>query len=362
MEMPSFSQRDHSVSAVPDSQETPDGSEAQTAARPEGAGMLKFARSDRFQAELRRRVEEYFRKSGRRQRDCPQMYLKTAIIFAWFLASYILLAFVATAWWQAVPLSLSLGLAVAAIGFNIQHDGGHGAYSNHPWINKLMALCVDLVGGSSYIWHWKHNITHHTFVNITGHDSDIDLGFFARLTPHQARLRIHRFQHWYMWPLYGVTATKWQFFDDFWNILTGRIGNYPFPRPRGWNLAAFLGGKAFFFSMAIGIPLLMHAWWVVLIYYTVTSCLLGLVLGVVFQLAHCVEEADFPLPESDSGRIETTWAEHQVQTTVDFSRRSRIAAWLLGGLNFQIVHHIDSDLHHGSAARRCSFGRVRSGD
>src|SRR5579884_3366967 len=84
-------------------------------------GDLKFGTSDGFQGALRRRVAEYFRSTGRRPRDCPHMYLKTAIIFAWFAASYGLLVFLAGTWWLAVPLVISLGLAMAAVGFNIQH-------------------------------------------------------------------------------------------------------------------------------------------------------------------------------------------------------------------------------------------------
>jgi linoleoyl-CoA desaturase len=153
----------------------------------ESTRRLKFGSGSGFQAELRRRVEEFFRHSGRRQRDCWQMYLKTAILLAVFAATYTLLVFVAATWWQALPLAIFLGMAIAGIGFNIQHDGKHQAYSDHPWINKAMAMTMDLIGGSSYIWHWKHNIFHHTYVNITGHDSDIDLGILGRLTPHQKR-------------------------------------------------------------------------------------------------------------------------------------------------------------------------------
>src|SRR5437870_6030510 len=125
---------------------------------------LKFAEKNDFQGELRRRVNDYFTSTGRRPRDCWQMYLKTAILFSLFAASYVVLVFVAQSWWQALPLAVLLGLATAGIGFNIQHDGGHHAYSDHPWINKLMAMTLDVIGGSSYVWHWKHAVIHHTYV------------------------------------------------------------------------------------------------------------------------------------------------------------------------------------------------------
>jgi linoleoyl-CoA desaturase len=309
-------------------------------------GKPKFGKNTDFQLEVRRRVDEYFRNSGRWLRDCPQMYLKTAIIAACFVASYVLLVFVAQTWWQALPLAILLGMAAACIGFNIQHDGGHHAYSNLPWINKLMSISLDLIGGSSYLWRWKHGVLHHTYVNITGHDNDIDLGFLGRLTPHQKRYKFQRWQHWYLWPLYGMTALKWQLFDDFNNVLRGRLGEHRIPRPAGWELAIFLGGKVLFFTLAFGIPLLFHPLWVVLVYYFVVAFVLGMVLSVVFQLAHCVEDAEFPLPRPDTGRIENAWAIHQVETTVDFARRSWLQAWLLGGLNFQIEHHLFPRICH----------------
>lgn len=303
-------------------------------------GGLKFSASDEFHQVLRRRVERYFQSTGRRQRDCPRMYLKTAIILSWFVASYVLLVFVVGTWWLALPLALSLGMAMAAIGFNIQHDGGHQAYSDRWWINKLTAMTLDLLGGSSYIWARKHNSIHHSYANITGHDDDINIGIFGRLSPQQRRRRFHRAQHYYLWGLYGLLPMKWQLFDDFHHMIAGRIGEHRFTRPRGWDLAILIGGKVIFFSLAFGIPLLVHPVWAVLLFYGLTSFVQGVLLSVVFQLAHCVEEASFPMPQEETGRMETTWAVHQVATTVDFGRRSRWLSWFTGGLNFQIEHHL----------------------
>ncbi len=143
------------------------------------APKCKFNGSDRFIRELRKRVDAYFERTGHSRRDCPQMYFKTATILAWFFGSYLLLLFVATSWWTVVPLTVVLGLSIAAIGFNIQHDGGHRAYSNHQWVNKIMALSLDMMGGSSYMWDWKHNAIHHTYPNVDGQDDDINLGFLG---------------------------------------------------------------------------------------------------------------------------------------------------------------------------------------
>ena len=313
---------------------------------PKTGTALKFGKNNGFHVELRRRVDAFFESTGLRQRDCPQMYVKTAILLATFAASYTLLVFVAQTWWQAVPLALLLGLTAAAIGFNIQHDGGHQAYSNYPWVNRLMAMTLDMIGASSYVWHWTHGVSHHTYVNIAGHDIDMDLGILGRVTPHQKRFKVHRWQHYYLWPFYGLMAMRWQLYGDFRDVLTGRIGVNRFPRPKGWNLAGFVAGKAWFFSLALLVPMLVHPVWTVLLFYAVAGLALGVALSTVFQLAHCVAQADFPLPRADTGRIENAWAVHQAETTVDFSRRSRLAAWLLGGLNFQIEHHLFPRICH----------------
>jgi linoleoyl-CoA desaturase len=306
----------------------------------------RFGNGHAFQAELRRRVEAYFTRSGRRMRDCPQMYAKTVLILLGFALSYALLVFVVNTWLIALPLAVLLASSTALIGFNIMHDGGHGAYSRRPGINRIMATSLDMIGGSSFLWHWKHGVLHHTYPNVSGHDADLDLGVFGRVTPYQPRWAHQRWQHWYIWPLYGVLAIKWHLYDDFRDLITGRIGAMPVPRPRGGDLAILVGGKAVFFALAIGIPMLVHPPWVVLAFYSIIAFMLGMALSLVFQLAHCVEEAAFPLPLPDTLRLEQPWAVHQVETTVNFLRRSRVAAWLLGGLNFQIEHHLFPRICH----------------
>lgn len=301
---------------------------------------LKFARNNEFQAELRRRVDEYFERTGKRRRDVPLMYFKTTTIFVLLGVAYWLLVFVAGTWWQAIPLAALVGLAVAGIGLNVQHDGSHGAYSEYNWINKAMSMCMDLIGASSYLWRYKHVLYHHTYTNVTGVDTDIELGALARVSPHQPRRAFHRFQQFYIWPLYFIMAIKWQIFDDWWEMARGTMAGHQFPRAKGWDLATFLAGKFVFLSLAFGIPMLFHPVLYVIAMYAVSAGVTGVVLAVVFQLAHCVEGAEFPMPAEGTVELENAWAIHQVITTVDFARRSRLMAWLLGGLNFQIEHHL----------------------
>ncbi len=318
------------------------------AASPPAYMAPKFTHSDRFLHSLRRRVDGYFEKTGRSRRDSPRMYFKTATILAWFFGAYFLLLFAVHAWYLVVPLAIILGLGLAAIGFNIQHDGGHKSYSKRAWVNKTMALTLDLMGGSSYLWDWKHNSIHHTYTNITGHDDDIDLGWLARLSPHQRRFWFHRLQGFYLWALYGFLAIKWHFVDDFYQVAIGRIGDKKIPRPKGMDLAIFITGKVLFFSMAFVIPMCFHSVLAVLAVYALAAFVSGLVLSIVFQLAHCVEEADFPMPivTATTSTMATGWAEHQVQTTVNFSRGNPFISWFVGGLNFQIEHHLFPKISH----------------
>jgi linoleoyl-CoA desaturase len=310
------------------------------------ADRLKFNGDNSFHRELRRRVDAEFKRSGTRQRDSAQMYLKTAIILGVFALAYAALVFLANTWWQGLLLGLVLGMAMAAIGFNIMHDGGHQAYSERRWVNRLMALALDLVGGSSYIWQWKHARFHHTWVNVAGHDSDIDLGVLGRLSPQQPRRPWHRWQHLYLWPLYGVTAIRWHLYGDFRDMLTGTVGERPFDRPKGWDLAGFVIGKLVFFTLAFGLPLFFHPLGTVLLFYALVSAVAGVLLALVFQMAHVVEEAAFPLPDETGRQMATPWAIHQLETTVDFARGNRVLGWLIGGLNFQVEHHLFPRISH----------------
>jgi linoleoyl-CoA desaturase len=305
----------------------------------------KFARSSTFYEQLCQRVEAYFQSSGLSERDQPRIYLKTAILFGWLVSSYVLLVFVSASAWTAVPLAISLGLAAAGVGFNVQHDGGHNAYSKHNVINRMTAFSIDLLGGSSYVWNWKHNVIHHSYPNIAGADDDIEIQPLGRMSPHQRRRRVHRLQFLYMWLLYGLLGLKWHFVDDFRQVITGRITGHKFPRPRGWDLVFFIFGKVFFYGWVFVVPLLFHPVKYVLAFYGIASVTLGLVLSTVFQLAHVVEDAEFPR-QDEANRIDHEWAVHQILTSVDFGRDRWLTCWYTGGLNYQIEHHLFPRISH----------------
>ena len=299
-----------------------------------------------FHADLKERVADYFATTGRSEQGGWRMVLKTAIILTAWAGVWAALVFLPLAWWQAVPLAVALAVCMAGAGFAVQHDAGHGAYSRRPWVNGLMACVLDLIGASSYLWRWKHGILHHTFTNVAGHDTDIESDGVARLSPHQPRYWYHRWQHVYLWPAYALTASVWHLFRDFKDVARGRIGDHPVPRPKGVDLAVFVLGKAASIALLLGIPMLVHPWWVVLTFYMLVTGCIGVILTVVFQLAHCVEEAEFPEPVNSPPRMESAWAVHQVETTVNFARHNRLLSWYVGGLNFQIEHHLFPRICH----------------
>jgi linoleoyl-CoA desaturase len=312
---------------------------------PSGPG-LKFNDNLKFHIALRQKVDDYFRSTGRPRRGNWQVYLKAAILLSCFFFSYLVLVFFAENLWQGVTLAVLLALAVTGIGFNIMHDGGHRAFSERRWVNRLAAMSLDLIGVSSYMWHWKHAIYHHNYVNIVGYDPDIDIGMLARFAPHQKRLWFHRWQHLYVWALYALLLAKLHLFSDFRYLVLGRIHTHPTPRPKGWNLVVFLGGKAFFLALAFALPLFYHPITTVIFYYAVIVLIMGIPLSVVFQLPHCTGRSDFPLPDKTSLQMQSPWAVHQAEVTLNYDRHSKIRTWFFGGLNFHLEHHLFPSICH----------------
>ncbi len=289
-------------------------------------------------------MHEHLAATGATGRDDARYYVKAALIAVWFVASWVALVFFARTWWQGVGAGLSLGFAMAGIGFNLMHDGGHGACSRHAWVNRAMALTLEILGGSSFIWRWKHNVVHHTYSNIATIDDDLEVGPWARLAPHQPRRWYHRFQHLYMWLLFGLLPFKW-YLIDIRNFRRGWFSRQRIPRAKRAERAIFIVGKLLLPLWALAVPMLWRPPLVVVAFYALSFFTLGVVLSVTFLLAHVVEQAQCgPLPPS--GRIETEWAAHQVQTTVDFAPRNPILSWYLGGLNYQIEHHLFPHVSH----------------
>ena len=306
-----------------------------------GAPSMTFRHAGPFAVVLKRRVAAALKRPSTFDRR-RRLHMKSVVMLAWFLASYVWLVFVASVWWEVVLLMGSLVFAMAGLAFNVLHDGGHGAYSRRPFVNRIMAMALDLLGGSSFTWKWKHNVLHHTYPNVLGVDSDVDLWPYGRVSSGQPRYGIHRFQHWYMWVLYGFVPVNW-YISDFRFLVSGRIRERRFPRPRRTDLVVFISWKIVFVAWAILVPLRYHAPAQVLAVWLVCSFALGLALAIPFQLAHCVLEVQAVAPPTVE-RLE--WAVHQVRTTANFATSNRLLTWYLGGLNFQIEHHLFPSVSH----------------
>lgn len=311
----------------------------------ESIKQLKFAQNTEFRTILNRRINEFFQTTGRRKRDCPQFYLKAIILLLSLAITYLSLVFLAQEWWQALGLSILLGLIMDGIGFNLQHDGTHNACSDIPWVNKLMAISLDLIGFSSYYWKMGHNFLHHNYINITGYDQDFEFGIFARKTPFQQWHSLHRWQHYYIWFFYGLYTIEWSLIRDINNFLGNKIDHLDYPRPKGLELVIFWLGKVLFLTFAFIIPVMFHSIWNVLLCYGITVFTMGLVMNSIFIIGHEVEAAAFLVPSKKTGMIEKEWAIHKIESTVNCSFNPFLN-WFCGGLNFHIEHHLFPTICH----------------
>jgi linoleoyl-CoA desaturase len=305
---------------------------------------ISFKRPGPFQADLKARVDAYFAAGRRSPRGGWRLASKGAVILAWFAASWSALVFAHPPWWLALPLAVSFGLAWAGLGFDVMHDANHGASTRRRGWNRALSFSSDLIGGSSLIWRQKHNVLHHGFTNVLGVDEDLESGGLLRLAPGQPHHPWHRLQHLYVWLLYALFPIRWFFIDDLRDLLTRRVGKCPLPPASARDVALLLAGKALFLGWALVVPLWLQPVGPVLGLGLVAVATLGVTLATVFQLAHAVSEVQFHAP--GEGLLTSDWATHQVNSTVDFARGSRLCAWYLGGLNFQVVHHLFPTVSH----------------
>jgi linoleoyl-CoA desaturase len=305
-----------------------------------------FGSGGDFILDTRREVEAYLESGRVRMRARQKLYAKTFVAFALWAASWGTLIFAHPGVLLGVLALAGLIFATVLIGFCVQHDANHGAYFGTRRANHLMGWTSDAFAGfSSYAWRVKHNIAHHTYTNVAGYDDDINQAPFARLTPNQTPKPWYRLQHIYIWPLYSLMVLRWQTGADIAALVRGRIGSSPIKLPRRWALVGLISGKLIFIGWAIVVPLLIYPWWVVLAGYLVFTSVTSLITATTFQLAHCVEEADFASVDEVTAS-KRVWAVHEVETTVDFCTGNVPLTWVLGGLNYQIEHHLFPQLPH----------------
>lgn len=303
--------------------------------------------SNVFISTLRSRTEEYFLTEKRKKTGDFRLYSKTIILLSATAAIYFVFLFVSLPVWLSIPMCILLGVIMASIGFNIMHDGAHGSYSSKAWVNKLMAHALNIMGGNAFLWNQKHNINHHSFTNVEGMDDDIDIRPFLRLHVSQKRFWFHRFQHVYSVFMYGLTWFFWVYFRDFKKYFTRKISIHtPLKKMTLQDHFTFWISKVLHVSIFLVIPGFVIGWVPTIIGYSIMAFVCGLILAIVFQLAHIVEESDFVDTSEGNASIDAEWAVHQINTTANFATRSKFLNWLLGGLNFQVEHHLFPRVSH----------------
>jgi linoleoyl-CoA desaturase len=299
-----------------------------------------------FHAELKNRIQAYFQEQGKSSTGNYKLFLKALILIVGYLAIYTHLVFYTPTTWLAIVECLVMGGLTAAIGFNVMHDGMHGSFSSNKLVNKFAGLTLNFLGANNFLWKTKHNIIHHTYTNIEGMDDDIEAKPLLRLCETQKYYKIHRFQHWYFWAAYSLLYIWWVFFTDYKKYFTRRINTTPIHKIPVIEHISFWSFKILHAFIFVAVPIYMLGFTPWLIGF-LTMCLFsGFVLSIVFQLAHTVEHTSFPQPMIDSNKMEDEWALHQLKTTANFATRNRFLSWWVGGLNFQIEHHLFPRISH----------------
>ena len=309
-------------------------------------GRVSFKTGGAFLRDTRADVDQHLSVGQVRLRGAVELYSKASIALGLMVSCWVVLLFAHP---DAAGIVLCLcGLLAGAIlvAFCVQHDANHGSYFKSRRFNHVMGWTADaLLGFSSYAWRVKHNVAHHTYPNVDGYDDDIEQVPLARFAPTQPTRPWYRFQHLYVWPMYSLVGLRWQTLGDLQSLRRGSFGQSTLRFPSGLTLAGLLGGKIFFVGWAIVAPLLVYPWWAVATTYTGLNMLTSVMMATTFQLAHCVEEANFA-SAADLQSSAPAWAVHQVETTVDFCPRNKLLTWALGGLNYQIEHHLFPRLPH----------------
>lgn len=294
-----------------------------------------------FVAEVKARVAAYFEAAGKSRHATPGMVLKTALLLLLFFGPYGLILSNRVSPLAMLGLAVVMGVALAGIGFAIAHDALHGAYSRNPRVNEWLGRVFDLMGANGYMWKITHNVIHHTYTNIDGVDEDLAVSPLLRLSPGAPLRRVHRYQHLYGFATYSLSTLFWVFVKDYKYFLARELGPYKNRKHPRVEIANLIGFKLAYYGWAIGLPLVILpiAWWQFAIGFLTMHLVAGVILGVVFQLAHVVEGPEYPVPDGD-GRMEEAWLVHEMATTANFARGNRLLTWYVGGLNYQIEHHL----------------------
>jgi linoleoyl-CoA desaturase len=309
---------------------------------------IKFQKGNRdFHKAVVERVDDYFKSTGKSKGANGFMYFKTYFYITFWLGSYLGLLFGEFSLLTNNLLWIVYGLSSVFMAVNCGHDAIHGSFSSKKWVNNFYGNTFNIIGANSYIWAKIHNVVHHTFTNIAGHDEDIESVPIARLAPSQEWKPIQKYQHIWLFFLYPLGTLSWVFKKDYIKFFQKKIGtldNSSHPRKEYFRLFFF---KFLYYFLFIALPIIMidMPWYTVVGGFILGHLFGGFAIVIIFMLAHVVEEAHFPMPDNE-GNIEDTWAVSQMRTTVDFGRKSALTSFIAGGLNFQVEHHLFPKICH----------------
>lgn len=314
-------------------------------------GAVKFVniQKNAFFSTLRKRVDEYFNANNLSRYGNQKLLIKTCVLLLMYLLPLFVLVFTTPVFGVSLVLWALMGIGMAGLGMSVMHDANHGSYSSNKTVNWSMAHVLNLMGGSTVNWKLQHNILHHTYTNITHMDDDIASKPALRLSPHTTVSRLHRYQWVHSFLLYGLTTLYWVTAKDFVQFFRYRKNglNTTPASQNWWTVTKIVLVKLSYFSLFILMPVLVFNIPLiqVIIGFLVMHFLAGLILTVIFQLAHSLEGTSHPLPDN-KGVIENDWAIHQMNTTMNFAGNNKWLSWYVGGLNFQVEHHLFPKISH----------------
>jgi len=302
-----------------------------------------------FATVLKARVNDYFKKNNLSKYGNNSMIYKSILMLSLFCIPFIFInSGIVSSPIALFALYITSGFGMAGIGMGVMHDAIHGSYSKNQTVNKYMGYTMNLIGANASVWRVQHNVLHHNYTNIDEADDDLNAPFFLRFSPHAKRYWLHRFQHFYIWFFYGLSTISWITTKDF--IRLNRYKNKGFFNGKKEfrnELLKLIGWKLLYYSYALVLPLIMVplAPWIIILAFVSMHFITGLCISIVFQTAHVMPSTDFPLPDEE-GLIANNWTVHQLATTSNYSPGSRYFSWLIGGLNYQVEHHLLPNVCH----------------
>ncbi len=302
-----------------------------------------------FFKELRKRVNSYFEENHISKKANLNMRVKTIFMISlYFIPFAIMLSGLISSPSLLMLMWVLMGFGMSGIGLSIMHDANHGAYSKNKTVNSILGYLINFVGAYHINWKIQHNVLHHSFTNIEGLDGDIE-NPVMRFSPNQKRKKIHRFQIFYAPFLYAIMTLNWLFTADFTrlqeynkrNLLAGQ--GLTFKKA----LVKLISNKIWYIVLTLVLPLVLVnlPWWLTVSGFLLMHFICGLALTLIFQPAHVIEETEFYTPDNE-GEMENSWAIHQMNTTANFAHGNRIFSWFIGGLNYQIEHHLFPNICH----------------